>query len=399
MTPRQKKEILQSYCWLLVILCLASCARSQGVPKRTVGEKEAQQQKPIKSQINLDECGNYIDPCPVEGGVTWQCKKRFVHGVNLAWYNWAADFGGVKAWSQNGIASDDVYPKVDAKLAEIKANGGSVVRWWVLQDFSSDAVQFDNNDNPTGIGGSFIADINKVLELAEKNDIYLMLTIFSFDNFKQPTKINGATRRSLKPIIVDSDKRQALLEKIIRPMAKAAEASPNHRRLMAWDLMNEPEWALTGTDKYGDPEFNCNNELDCVSHPQMESFFRDISKVLRDESKALISVGGSAIKWAKAWSGVDLDFYQFHTYDWVNNWYPYTKGPSQYGVTDKPVVMGEYPLTGIPNIPVLDMLQSFLNNGYGGALGWSVSDQQFQWSQTKQALKNFSLQNTCTTKY
>src|SRR4051812_18263235 len=29
-----------------------------------------------------DACSNVVDECPVPGGVTWQCKKRFVHGVN-----------------------------------------------------------------------------------------------------------------------------------------------------------------------------------------------------------------------------------------------------------------------------------------------------------------------------
>ena len=121
--------------------------------------------------------------------------------------------------------------------------------------------------------------------------------------------------------------------------------------------------------------------------------------MLRSESKALITVGGAAVKWSKAWSALNLDFYQFHTYNWVDQWYPYTKTPAQYGVADKPVVMGEYPLTGLTSVKVTDMLQSYLNNGYGGAFGWAVTDGSFNWATTKTNIKTFSGMNSCVLQY
>jgi hypothetical protein len=328
--------------------------------------------------------------------VMWQCKKRFMYGVNYAWHHFGGDFGGISTWNQAGVAAT---PAVDTELADMKAQGVNVVRWWIFPDFRSDGVRFDGNDTPLGLGGTFLADLNKALELAEKYDLYLMLDIFSFDAFRPTTTSYGVTIRGLNPMILDGAKRLALLEQVIRPMARAVEASPYKKRMIAWDLINEPEWAMTGSDRYGDPSFNCNSGLQCISHDQMESFLKDVVTVLRAESRALITVGGAAIKWPKAWSGLGLDFYQFHTYDWVNQWYPYTKSPAEYGIVDKPVVMGEFPMTGLSGVSVSSLLSSYLSNGYGGGLGWAVTDGQFNWQGTKSILRDFASQHACVLRY
>ncbi len=343
-----------------------------------------------------DDCSQVVDSCPVAGGVTWQCKKRFMHGVNYAWRNFGADFGGLAAWGINGVAKT---PVIDTEFADIKAQGGNVIRWWVMPNFRSDGIVFDSNDKPVRLGGTFIDDLNAALALAEKHNVYLMLNLFSFDNFNPTTTSSGVRIRGLQPIVLDAIKRQALLENVIRPMAKAVQASPYRKRMMAWDVINEPEWAIIGGSKYGDQDFNCNSSLQCLTHDQMESFLRDVTAVLRSESGGLVTVGGAAIKWAKAWSQLNLDFYQFHTYDWVNEWYPYSNSPAFYGITDKPVVMGEYPLTGLKGVPVPTMLTSWLKNNYGGALGWAMTDAPFNWAGTKTNILNFAQQNSCVSQY
>lgn len=348
--------------------------------------------------VSTNDCSKVVDQCPVPGGVTWQCKKRFVFGVNYAWHNFSGDFGGIAAWNQGGIST--TAGAVDRELADMKNSGASVVRWWVMPDFRGSGVTFDSRGTPTGLGATFGRDLLKAMELAEKNNIYLMLTIFSFDSFRPTRSDKGLTIRSLKPIMLDPTKRQALLEKVIRPMAKIAQSSPYKKRLMTWELMNEPEWAMAGANKYGNPGFDCNgSSLECVSHGQMESFFADTIKVLRSESKALISVGGAALKWKTAWTRLDLDYYQFHLYDWVNQYYPYNKSPAAWNLTDKPIVMGEYPLKGVSGANANTLLSSWLGNGYGGALGWSVTDGAFNWAGNRAAMKSFSDRNSCRTHY
>ena len=122
---------------------------------------------------------------------------------------------------------------------------------------------------------------------------------------------------------------------MVRPVAQAVAASPYAERVIAWDLINEPEWAIAGPGLYGgDEDFDPDAELETVTHAQMETFVSEAIAVLREESDALITVGGAAMKWKSAWTQVDVDFYQLHIYDWVNGYWPYSMSPSDYGIDD-----------------------------------------------------------------
>ena len=150
--------------------------------------------------------------------------------------------------------------------------------------------------------------------------------------------------------------------------------------------MNEPEWAITGPSVTGDPAFPAQPGLDLVSHDEMETFLSAAVDVLRARSGALVSVGGAAIKWAKAWSRIGLDFYQFHYYDWVYENFPYKQVTlASVGVTDKPVVMGEFPGQGLSAIPsrnlpartAAEFSHDLLQQGYAGSLSWAFTDGGF----------------------
>jgi hypothetical protein len=336
------------------------------------------------------------DSCAVNAGVSWLCKKRFMYGVNYAWHTFGADFGGNQAWSQPGIAAE---PAVETELRTMAENGINVVRWWLWPDFRGDGVTFDAADTPSGLGGTALADLSRALELAEANDMYLMLTFFSFDNFR-PTRMESELRvRGISPIATDDTKRRALIENVVVPVARAVEASPFKDRMIAWDLINEPEWAIKGESMYGgDPVFDPMPDLESVTHVQMETFLRDVGTALRANSKALITVGGTAIKWAHAWSKLDLDFHQFHMYDWVNMYWPYNKSPKDYGLDDKPVVMGEFPLNGLTGVSYSQLMESWFGNGYAGALGWAFTDAEFNAGDYA-AVKAFADAHPCETRY
>ena len=69
------------------------------------------------------------DECPFANGIAFACKKRFALGINYAWRNFGADFGGLAAWSIQGVAAAPAEYLADLK--EMKAAGASVIRWWV----------------------------------------------------------------------------------------------------------------------------------------------------------------------------------------------------------------------------------------------------------------------------
>jgi len=328
------------------------------------------------------------DSCPFDSGVSFECKLRFMYGVNYAWQNFAADFGG----DTRGVTA--TRSTVETELQTMAQNGVNVVRWWVWPNFTGGGVSFDQAGTPTGLRGSTLSDLETALELAEQNDLYLMLTLFSFDNFKNeinPTSQNMAT------IAADPAKRAALVDNVIKPFAAAAKASAHGKRVIAWDVINEPEWAVTGPSLYGNDEaFDPDDTCKPITHAQMETLLSDVIAGLRASSDALVTVGAAAMKWRHAWSMLDQDFYQFHIYDWVNMSWPYDQSPSDYGIADKPVVMGEFPPTGLSGgIDYRTLLDSWYQNGYAGALAWRDGTYKVTWSE----VKAFADAHPCETAY
>jgi hypothetical protein len=155
----------------------------------------------------------------------------------------------------------------------------------------------------------------------------------------------------LQPIATDATKRAALIKNVVIPVAQAVEASPNKDRMVAWDVINEPEWSIAaGSDPYGDQAFDptmtgsSGQTTTTLTFAQMETFVKDVVTGLHGASSAPVTVGSAAVKWAKAWSNVGLDFYDFHWYGWVDQYFPHTNPPAYYKVDDKQVVVGEFPL-------------------------------------------------------
>jgi hypothetical protein len=338
-----------------------------------------------------------VDPCPApHGGITVGCEKRFMYGVNYAWLNFAGDFGGISAWGQAGVAADSATHLQN--LQDMRAHGASVIRWWVFPDFRSDGIIFDIEDSPTALGGTTVADVNKALELAEQAGVHLMFTIFSFDNFDPSATVDGVWVPGIHPMIQSATKRAALLQNVVRPLALAVKQSPHAHRMIAWDVINEPEWAMTGPSPYGDEDYTPTAGLETLTHAGMEAFVGDVIGVLRNVSDTpLVSVGSAAVKWAHAWKNVDTDFHHFHMYKWINDWWPYTLTPAQLDLADKPLVIGELPMGDLDTgIPYSTVIGSWWDHGYAGAMSWQYNEAT---AAGLDAVKTFADLHLCETRY
>ena len=304
-----------------------------------------------------------------------ELQEDFSYGINYAWKNYAGDFGGIEGWAKEGVASDPEPYRTE--LRDMAAHGIKVVRWWVWPEFWTDAISFDANGAPLPLAQSAIDDGLKALELADEAGLRIMFCLFSFDGFRPSRESFGIKMTGYRDIVIDADRRKALMDNVITPFARALQNSPHRDSLHSWDVINEPEWAVTGINKNGDPsglggdQFDPNGDLEHISHDQMETFLGDTIKVLRAETPDIpLSIGSAALKWATAWKNMDVDFYQTHIYDWVNAFWPYSSSPADFGLDDKPLMMGEYPVEGLDNVDHRTMLESWFSNGYAGAIGW-----------------------------
>jgi hypothetical protein len=331
-------------------------------------------------------------------GLVHACEQRFALGVNYAWHNFGSDFGGIAAWSAKSVSQDPA--SFDTEFAAMHAADASVIRWWVFPDFRGDGVLFDGNGDPTGISTTAASDVDKALELAAKNDVYLVFTIFSFDDFRPDRTDSGILIRGASPMVSDASRRTKLVDNVVRPLARAAAGSANAANLLGWDIINEPEWAVAPVGSApGGQDFTPNTELTTVTLDQMKSFINESAAVLAQETPdALKSVGWAAAKWAWAFQDVtSLDFDQPHIYGWVDQYWPYTKTPTELGYGSRPTVMGEFFLRATPfsdggdNAAFSDILGSWWDNGYAGAWAWQYADA----SQNLSLIQSFKTQKGC----
>ncbi len=353
-----------------------------------------------------------------------------MYGMNYAWHSFGADFGGIKEWSQTGVSQNTAT--IQTALQDMKTHGVDVVRWWMFQQIDGTCgLAVDSTGTPTGAaGGTAIADIQAALALAKQVGVHFNFTLFSFDDFIQSGTNSGLNVYSLEPVVIDDTKR-ALLMQFVALVAQTVESDPNADRVVSWDVINEPEWVIGntnsgtagGTDPYGDQAFEApKSGYNGVTFAHMEQFIKDTVTTLHQHSSAPVTVGSAAVKWANAWSKVGLDFYTFHMYDWVNDWYPYTSPVASYGISGIPVVMGEFPVGGLSAVPAgtgkwtdggaaapfSTMLTTIFDPsvGYAGAMAWAVNDSNDTgcpacelWTATEPSVQAFASAHACVTAY
>ncbi len=131
-----------------------------------------------------------------------------------------------------------------ANLADMREHEMHLVRWWIFPDFRGDGVVFDESGHPVGIGGTLQADLEKALEPAARADVYLMLTLFSFDGFRPDRSVSGRWVPSLE----SHRHRRGASGRADRERGEAGRSRSRTRALtltglLSWDVINEPEWS------------------------------------------------------------------------------------------------------------------------------------------------------------
>jgi hypothetical protein len=270
--------------------------------------------------------------------VSWRGGNYYLHGANVPWVNWACDFG---CGSGSGVSSSTSNAALNAKFSQAKAAGMHAIRWWTFEG-NPWQVRTDASGTPTALDPAVYADFDAALALAAKYDLY-----YDFVLFSSPTAIPTTWQ-------TDPAKRAALVNALAPLFARYA----TNTHVLSWEVFNEPEWDIW------------NNKIDQTS---VQETVRAIIAAVHANSAAYATVGSAQLDGLSMWTGLGLDYYQAHWYDYMSSgdWCAlctdYATVRSKYGL-DRPLVIGELYLgTDTPG-----RLTALFDKGYAGAWPWSL---------------------------
>ncbi len=305
----------------------------------------------------------------------------WVSGTNVAWVNFARDIGP-------GTTRFDLF---ESMFRDLRNSGGNSMRLW-LHTTGSVTPQWNGN-MVIGPGVGAVEDLRNILDLAQENDISLMLCLWSFDMLRIS---NGAsvTDRSFA-ILTQPANRMSYMDNSLKPMV---EALKGHPAILAWEIFNEAEGM---SDEFG---WDFNRKVPMINIQQFVNQAAGVIK--RADPNALVTTGAWSFK---ALSDVHvsgsntqtdmnyyrndrligfggdpmgiLDFYTVHYYDWAGtSLSPFHNDVSVWKL-DKPVVVAEfYAKSDIFGVKKEALYQTLRNRGYAGALSWQWVD----WAQNRE---------------
>lgn len=349
--------------------------------------------------------------------IPWQCGSWFLSGANVPWQNggFGADFGTVEEWGQHTYSHTDA----EQMFVTLQANGANSVRWWVFAD-GRGAPEFDSNSGGrvNGLDSNFLPSMEDAIRLASKYNIYLVFNLWSFDMLFDDSTAGekGEHAGGHRDLIVDANIRQsfinnALLSILQHPISGTRYTIGTHPNVIAWDIINEPEWGITESGAVN------SNISQPVSLVEMRRFVAEVSAAIHRNSNQLVTLGSASMKWnsdgalgavGNWWSDAaltpfasdgNLDFYQIHYYGWMNGdetTWSYSPLFNTFTATgfDKPTIVGEFPVNASGTGHTLgEILEGVYDNGYAGAWAWSYEgvDSNGSWTDGEGFYNTFNI--------
>jgi hypothetical protein len=130
--------------------------------------------------------------------------------------------------------------------------------------------------------------------------------------------------------------------------------------VVAWDLFNEPEWAV----------FGLGGRLPrATSAAIFRSFLEETVARLRGVGTQPLTVGLASARGLGLVRGLDLGFRQIHWYDWVERHCPLERPVAELD-SEGPFVLGEFPTRGSAR-SVAAILDTAQRAGFTSVWPWS----------------------------
>jgi hypothetical protein len=218
--------------------------------------------------------------------------------------------------------------------------------------------EFAADGTVAGLDAKVTRDLDALLAGAERAGVRLVLVLWDFSMCSQPRHMSGVQLGGRSEVVRRP-------ESFLATLAQLLDRYGAHPAVLAWEVMNEPEWVV-----HENPDRRPAIEVDAVSLREMRRFVGQCAALVRQRTIHQVTLGSARFTWLPWWQGLGLDFYQAHWYDHFARDEPFPWRPVEQLGLDRPCVVGEVPLQNTRFTPA-DYLRAARDGGYSGVLYWS----------------------------
>ena len=313
--------------------------------------------------------------------INYNGKIYFINGVNIPWNHYSQDFG---IHYQTGAQYDSTW--FETAFTQFESSGINCARFWLHTDGAT-SPEFDSSGYVTGLDSNFFSNLDDLFNRALRHHVMLIPSIWDFNmtNNDYALGIYGGMHASL---IQDTSKTKSYINNVLVPMV---QRYANQCNLLAWEIINEPEWAMNV------PSGGTTTQV--VSSSEMQRFVGMLAEAIHQHSSKMVTVGSATLRYnsdkfdittpcaGNYWKNqaiqsaynkplAYLDFYEIHYYDWMNGLISFdpfkSSTPESYWQLDKPTIIGEAQGNSTKHSPT-DMLYNAFVGNYAGVLFWSYA--------------------------
>lgn len=277
-------------------------------------------------------------------------------GVNYPWKT-GQDFG-TGGWGHMGVSAPTTYQEIDSDFASMSANGVRIVKWRVFGDGRYGLI-FDDEGFVTGVDDKFLPDLDAAVDIAARHDMYLVLVLFASGFWTTDCVTDDVHMGGRAATLLDPAKRRSLVQKGVVPMLRHLG---NNSRVLSFEIIAEPDWGVDQLNHEEDGRIKLPLAV-------VRDFVSQVTKEIHKNTRAMSTVESNRFTNMRYWQRLGLDYYSFSWYDWLEPYDPLVT-PAHAARLDRPIVLGEYPLSS-QYYELSQVLDATYTSGYAGSFAWS----------------------------